>query len=130
MPSPPPTPRAAALPMPQAQVTPLLPTRTLAWVAERPAACAVVESVWVTLAELEVAGHPPRLLAAMRFVLIHHEPTRAGRCRACRRASWRGLWRRPRFPCVVWCQIRGELLGHLTIAGGHRLRVESDRNAR
>ncbi len=122
--------RAAAMPIPRAEATPLLPTRTLAWMAERPVAFAVVESVWETLAELEAAGHHPRLLAAVRFVLIHHEPSRAGRCRACRRVSWRGGWRRRRFPCVVWRQIRGELLGHLTIAGGHRLRVESGRSAR
>jgi hypothetical protein len=25
------------------------------------------------------------------------------------------FWRRRRFPCLVWRQIRGELLGHLTI---------------
>jgi hypothetical protein len=31
--------------------------------------------VWDTLAELDAAGHHPRLLAALRFVLIHHEPT-------------------------------------------------------
>src|SRR5262249_20184159 len=93
--------RAAATPIPRAEATPPLPTRTLAWLAERPVAFAVVESVWETLAELEVAGHHPRLLAAVRFVLIHHEPSRAGRCRACRRVSWRGLWRRRRFPCVV-----------------------------
>jgi hypothetical protein len=30
--------------------------------------------------------------------------------------SWHHLWRR-RFPRVVWRQIRGELLGHLTLAG-------------
>jgi hypothetical protein len=80
----------------------------------------VVDSVWDTLTELEQAGHHPRLLAAVRFVLAHHQPTPAGRCRACRRMSWRGLWRRRRFPCLVWRQIRGELLGHLTISGFHR----------
>ena len=103
---------AATTPMPRGKATPCLSARTLAWLAERPAARALVESVWDTLAELEAAGHPPRLLAALRFVLIHHQPNPAGRCRACRRVGWRGGWRRRRFPCVVWQQIRGELLGH------------------
>ncbi len=106
-----------------------LSTRTVSWLALRPAARLVVDSVWGTLTELERAGHHPPLLAALRFVLVHHEPTRAGRCRACRRMSWHGLWRRRRFPCVVWRQIRGELLGHLTLSGVHRLRVDSGRSA-
>jgi hypothetical protein len=116
-----PTQRATATPMSRVDAAPLLPTRTLAWLAERPVALAVVESVWETLAELEATGHHSRLVAALRFVLAHHGPTRAGRCCACRRVSWRGLWRRRRFPCVVWRQVRGELLGHLTLSGVHRL---------
>lgn len=112
-----------------AAATPHLSARTVAWLAERPFALVVVESVWGTLAELEAAGHQLRLLAALRFVLVHHEPTRAGRCRACRRASWRGLWRRRRFPCVVWRQIRGELLGHLSISNDHRARTDRARSA-
>jgi hypothetical protein len=107
---------AAIVPRPRVDVTLRLSTRTLVWLVPRPLDLAVVESVWDTLAELEAAGHCPRLVAAVRFVLIHHEPTRAGRCRACRRESWRRLWRRRRFPCVVWRQIRGELLGHLTLS--------------
>ncbi|HKR51660.1 MAG TPA: hypothetical protein VJT72_19170 [Pseudonocardiaceae bacterium] len=75
-----------------------LSARTLTWLARRPQARALVDSVWGTLAELQRAGHPPRLLAALRFVLIHHQPTAAGRCRACRRVGWRGLWRPRRFP--------------------------------
>lgn len=44
----------------------------------------------------------PGTLTALRFVLIHHQPsTRTGCCLACRRRSWRHLWRRRRFPCVV-----------------------------
>jgi hypothetical protein len=112
-----------------AAATPQLSARTLAWLAERPLALVVVESVWDTLTELEQAGHHPRLLAAVRFVLIHHEPTRAGRCRTCRRVSWRGLWRRRRFPCVVWRQIRGELLGHLSLSSDHRARTDRGRSA-
>lgn len=120
---------AATTPIPRVDVTLHLSARTLALLASRPLALAVVESVWGTLAELEAAGHHPRLLAAMRFVLIHHEPTRAGRCRACRRESWRAMWRRRPFPCVVWRQIRGELLGHLTIGGGHRSAPADRRSA-
>ncbi len=112
---------AATTPTPRADATLQLSARTLTWLAQRPHARALVDSVWDTLAELQRAGHPPRLLAALRFVLVHHEPTAAGRCRACRRVSWRGLWRRRRFPCVIWRQIRGELLGHLTISDYHRL---------
>lgn len=102
-----------------------LSARTWCWLAQQPHARLVVVSVWRTLDELERAGHPRRLVAALRFVLIHHEPTAAGRCRACRRVSWRGLWRRRRFPCLVWRQIRGELLGHLTLSGLHRRRTEA-----
>jgi hypothetical protein len=82
-------------------LTPWLSTRTVTWLAQRPHARLVVDSVWDTLTELERAGHHPQLLAALRFVLVHHQPTPAGRCRACRRGGWRGLWRRRRFPCLV-----------------------------
>jgi len=115
----------ATTPVPRVDPTLCLSTRTLACLARRPLALAVVESVWDTLAAFEAAGHHPRLVAALRFVLIHHEPTAAGRCRACRRGNWRSLWRRRRFPCVVWRQIRGELLGHLTVSGFHRARTGS-----
>ncbi len=135
MPTPLPTQRSIDLvvtttPMPSADATLELSARTVAWLAQRPPARALVDSVWDTLTELERAGHHPRLLAALRFVLVHHAPARAGRCRACRRVTWRGLWRRRRFPCVVWRQIRGELLGHLTIGGTHHLRADSSGRAR
>jgi hypothetical protein len=110
--------------MPRVHAAPHLSAQTVAWLAERPLARALVESVWDT-DELERAGHHPRVLAALRFVLVHHEPTPAGHCRACRRVSWLGLWRRRRFPCVVWRQIRGELLGHLTPSGAHRIQTDS-----
>jgi hypothetical protein len=110
----------ATTPVPRADTTLHLSNRTLAWLAQRPAAQRVVESVWNTLAQAEATGHSGRLVAALQFVLIHHEPTRSGRCRACRRENWRRLWSRRRFPCVVWRQIRGELLGHLTLTGYHR----------
>ncbi|MGH8571884.1 MAG: hypothetical protein ACREX8_04820 [Gammaproteobacteria bacterium] len=88
----------------------------------------MVRSVWDTLTELETAGHHPRLIAGLRFVLVHHAPTRALRCRTCRRRGWRSLWRRRRFPCVVWHQIRGELLGHRNLSGAHRVRPNSGTN--
>jgi hypothetical protein len=95
-----------------------LSVRTVSWLAEHPDARQMVSSVWTTLTALEKAGQHPGILAALRFVLIHHQPpTRTGCCPACRRHSWRHLWRRRRFPCVVWRQVRGELLGHLTLAG-------------
>ncbi len=121
---------ATTTPMPRVDATLHLSGPTLAWLAERPLARALVDSVWDTLAELERAGHHPRLLAALRFVLVHHEPTSAGRCRACRRGRWRGLGRRRRFPCLVWRQIRGELLGPLGVGGGHRRRVDPSRCTR
>jgi hypothetical protein len=120
----------AATPMPTVDTTLHLSTRTVSWLAQRPQARLVVDSVWNTLTELEAAGHHPRLLAAVRFVLVHHEPTAAGRCRACRRGSWRSLRRRRRFPCLVWRQIRGELLGHLAVSGCHRRRADSGSSAR
>ncbi len=95
-----------------------LSARTVSWLAEHPDAGAVVSSVWTALTALEQTGQHPGTLAALRFVLIHHQPpTRTGRCPACRRFTWHRLWRRRRFPCVIWRQIRGELLGHLTSTG-------------
>jgi hypothetical protein len=115
---------AAATPMPTVDTTLHLSARTVSWLDRRPQARLVVDSVWDTLTELEAAGHDQRLLAAVRFVLVHHEPTAAGRCRTCRRGSWRSLWCRRRFPCMVWRQIRGELLGHLAVSGFHRRRAQ------
>lgn len=107
------------------RAAPTLSARTVAWLAEHPDAREVVSSVWTTLTALERSGQHPGTLAALRFVLIHHQPpTRTGCCPTCRRQSWRQLWRRRRFPCVIWRQIRGELLGHLTIAGTPPLSTE------
>jgi hypothetical protein len=109
-------PAAATTPMPRAEDVALhLSARTLAWLADHPHARKLVRSVWDTLTELEQAGHYPRPIAALRRVLTTHQPTRAGRCATCPRATWR---RRP-FPCTVWHQIHGELLGVFT-DGGHR----------
>jgi hypothetical protein len=58
--------------------TPQLSTRTLRWLASRPPAREVVDSVWDTLFECNDIDHLPRLRAALRSVLAQHEPTRAG----------------------------------------------------
>lgn len=72
------------------------------WLADHPYARKLVQSVWDLLAELEHSDYPPGAVGAVRRVLAQHQPTPAGRCRACRR--WR--LRRRRFPCIVWHQIR------------------------
>lgn len=51
-----------------------LSTRTVAWLADRPRARELVGSVWDTLTDLERAGHHPGAIAAVRFVLVHHQP--------------------------------------------------------
>jgi hypothetical protein len=93
----------------QRQTAQRLPTpgsgHAVAWLADHPRARNVVQSVWDTLAELEQSNHHPGPIAALRRVLTYHQPTPAGRCRACRR--WR--WRRRRFPCIVWHQIHAAL---------------------
>jgi hypothetical protein len=66
--------------------------------------------VWNTLADLERNGQHLGTIAALRCVLIRHQPAiRAGRCRTCRRFSWRRLWRRRPFPCTVWMNTHIEL---------------------
>ncbi|MBV9029378.1 MAG: hypothetical protein JO063_08710 [Pseudonocardiales bacterium] len=84
-----------------------LSSRTLVWLDDHPHARRFARSVWDKLIELERAGHRLDTITALRQVLAEHRPTSAGRCRACRR--WR--WRRRRFPCIVWHEIRGGLLG-------------------
>ncbi len=121
MPTTPPTqhgsdPPASTTPMPTADATLHLSTRTLDWLARRPRDRDLVRSVWDTLTELERAGHDPGAIDALRRVLTHHQPTSAGRCHTCRR--WTS--RHPPFPCVVWHQIRGELLDQFASGGRHR----------
>ena len=92
--------------------TPQLPERTVTWLAQQHAhARTAIDSVWDKLTELERAGHHPDPLAALRSVLAEHQPTPAGRCRTCRRLTWRHLWRSHRFPCIVWHQIHIRLFG-------------------
>jgi hypothetical protein len=83
-----------------------LSLQTLAWLARRSHARKLVHLVWSKLSELERAGHCPEAIIALRRILIDHQPTSRGRCRTCRR--WTG--RRYRFPCIVWHQVRSELL--------------------
>jgi hypothetical protein len=121
----PPTPRgtdpaARATPTPGVEVALDLPAQTVAWLAEHPHDRTFVRSVWDTLTEWEHAGQQPEPLAALRSVLLDHQPTPAGRCRVCRRFSWRHLWRRRRFPCIVWHQIHGGLFGLFPCCGRHR----------
>ena len=96
--------------MPRVAVPLHLSAQTIAWLAAHSEARKLVGSVWDTLVELERAGQHPGLIDALRRVLAYHQPTAAGRCRTCRR--WK--WRRRRFPCTVWHQIRCELLGLFT----------------
>jgi hypothetical protein len=93
-----------------------LSTQTLDWLAHHPRARQFVRSVWDALTDMERTGQQPAAIAALRRVLIHHQPTSAGRCHTCRR--WTS--RHPPFPCLVWHQIRGELLGQFASGGRHR----------
>jgi hypothetical protein len=99
-----------------------LSPRTVAWLADHPAARQFVGSIWNTLTELERSGHYPGAIDALRRVLTQHQPTPGGRCRTCRRVTWR---RRP-FPCIVWHQIRFDLLGLFAGAGRHRQPARED----
>jgi hypothetical protein len=103
---------ASTTPRPTVNTTLQLSARTGAWLADHPHAHRVVRSVWDTLTELEQAGHHAGAIAALRRVLTHHQPSSAGRCRTCRRSAWR----HQRFPCMVWHQVRGELLGLFEVA--------------
>jgi hypothetical protein len=87
-------PAASTLPMARVDATLQLSTWTVAWLADHPAARRFVGSVWGKLTELQRSGHYPGAIDALRRILIQHQPTRAGRCRTCRRVAGR---RRP-FP--------------------------------
>ncbi|MGH3754461.1 MAG: hypothetical protein ACRDRP_17535 [Pseudonocardiaceae bacterium] len=80
-------------------------------ISRDPHAARLVQAVWSRLAEVELAGHDPGVLAALRYALMVHQPTRRGTCRACQWRTWPFGWRRRRWPCATWIQIRAELLG-------------------
>lgn len=71
--------------MPRVEAMPRLSVQTLVWLARHPGASAVAESVWGMLDELHEAGQHQGLIGALKFALIAHQPTAAGRCRGCRR---------------------------------------------
>ncbi|MGH3844949.1 MAG: hypothetical protein ACRDS0_26460, partial [Pseudonocardiaceae bacterium] len=79
--------------------SPSLSAATWLRIASDPRAARLVRPIWSRLAELELAGHDPGLLDALRYTLVRHQPGRWGRCRACQWRMWPvRLWRR-RWPC-------------------------------
>jgi hypothetical protein len=95
-----------------------LSAQTVAWLADRPYDRKFVRSIGNKLTDPELAGHHLDAIATLRVILSDHQfPTRTGRCRTCRRHTWRRLWRRRRFPC-------GGLVHHRPRAAGtvHRHR--------
>jgi hypothetical protein len=96
-------------------VTPRLSETTVRWLDGLPRHGNPVGAVWNRLAELEAAGQDDRLITALRSVLVRHQPPHYGRCLdgrcldgrclACPRATWRKLWRRPSWPCMVWKRV-------------------------
>jgi hypothetical protein len=86
-------------------MSPRLSETTQRWLADLPQHGNPVGAVWRRLAELERAGHDPAVIAALRSLLLRHQPPRHGRCPACPRY----LLRRRRWPCVVWCRVHLEL---------------------
>jgi hypothetical protein len=109
-------PAASTTPKPTSDTRLQLSAETLNWLANHPYDRKFVRSVWDKLTELERSGQLPEATDALRRVLTCHQPTLAGRCHACRR--WTG--RRRRFPCIVWYQIGGELLGQFACGSRHR----------
>jgi hypothetical protein len=105
-------PAASPTPIPRMELTQQLSAQTMAWLADRPHTRTLVRSVWSTFTEWErVPGQGPGVIAALRFILIDHQPlTRTGRCRTC-----------PRFPCRVWFTLGPGMQGLVTSNNGrHR----------
>jgi hypothetical protein len=109
-------------PSPQA-VEPLSGLNEVTWQRIRadPRVARLVKPVWSRLDELEYAGHDPGALAALRYTLTLHQPTRRGTCRLCRWRSWPIGWWGRRWPCIAWIQVRAELFddGILPRKSGH-----------
>lgn len=109
-------------PSPAEDVTLQLSTRTWSLLINRPHEQELVHSVWERLEELERSGYDAGGMAALRFVLVHHQPSASRRCRACRRWGWQRLWQRRSWPCVIWSQVHYELVGGTYTGGRHHLR--------
>lgn len=116
--------RVAVVARADARVVVILHLSSQTWesLADRPRERRLVRAVWDRLEELDKVhgGYDKRLVAALRFVLVYHQPTVRRRCSACRRKSARQLWRRRPWPCVVWLQVHYELIGPFSSGGHHR----------
>jgi hypothetical protein len=121
----------STVPSPRTNEYRQLSTQTLAWLADRSPASTPVRAVWTMLTELERAGDHPGILGALYSILLDHQPvSRRGRCRGCRRFSWRRVWRRRPFPCRVWINTHFELHGffsgnHARTPASHGFRGQS-----
>lgn len=112
-----------------------LSDQTLAALADRPPARAMVHSIWDELDELERTGQLPDVIATVRALLLEHQNlTRTGRCRGCRRGArrsgrlWR-LWRRSPFPCELWYTVGLGLQGVFTRPGAPAQQPAAGRHA-
>ncbi|HKR51078.1 MAG TPA: hypothetical protein VJT72_16120 [Pseudonocardiaceae bacterium] len=92
-----------------------LPETTRRFLAGLPRHGDPVGAVWNRLGELERAGNDPTLIDALRAVLLPHQPPRYGRCPACPKRCWR----RPRWPCAVWCRVHLALFSPWVGTGEH-----------
>lgn len=99
-------PAASPPSIPKMELTQQLLAQTMAWLADRPHTRTVIRSTWGY-----GAGQGPGVIAALRFILIDHQPlTPTGRCRTC-----------PHVPCRVWFTLDLETQGLVTSDNGqHR----------
>jgi hypothetical protein len=78
-----------------------LPDTTQRFLAGPPRRGDPVGAVWSRLTELERADNDPTLIAALRAVLLPHQPPRCGRCPGCPKRWGRSR----RWPCLVWYRV-------------------------
>jgi hypothetical protein len=93
-----------------------VPEMTQRFLAGRPRRGDPVGAVWSRLGELERVGNDPALVAALRAVLLLHQPPRWGRCPGCRK-RW---GRRRRWPCLVWYRVHVALFSAGVPTAKHR----------